>query len=52
MKTVFTIKELETRYSGEPVLLVNPGHNEFMESNSKSLLPKSGADVQLPATRS
>jgi hypothetical protein len=31
MKKVFTIKELEARYSGEWVLLVNPVHNELME---------------------
>ena len=31
MKKVFTMKELEARYSGEWVLLVNPKHNELME---------------------
>jgi hypothetical protein len=31
MKKVFTMKELEARYSGEWVLLVNPVHNEVME---------------------
>jgi hypothetical protein len=31
MKKVFTMKELEARYSGEWVLLVNPIHNELME---------------------
>jgi hypothetical protein len=31
MKEVFTMKELEARYSGEWVLLVNPVHNELME---------------------
>ena len=31
MKKVFTMKELESRYSGEWVLLVNPVHNKMME---------------------
>jgi hypothetical protein len=31
MKKVFTMKELEARYSGEWMLLVNPVHNELME---------------------
>jgi hypothetical protein len=31
MKKVFTRKELEARYSGEWVLLVNPVHSELME---------------------
>ena len=31
MKRVSTMKELEARYSGEWVLLVNPVHNELME---------------------
>ena len=31
MKKVFTTKELEARYSGEWVLLVNPVQNELME---------------------
>ena len=31
MKKVFTMKELEARYSGEWVLLVNPVHNDLME---------------------
>jgi len=31
MKKIFTIKELEARYSGEWVLLVNSVHNELME---------------------
>jgi len=31
MKKVFKMKELETRYSGECVLLVNPVHNKLME---------------------
>jgi hypothetical protein len=31
MKKVFTMQELEARYSGEWVLLVNPVHNEVME---------------------
>ena len=31
MKKVFTMNELEARYSGEWVLLVNPVHNELME---------------------
>jgi hypothetical protein len=30
MKRVLTMKELEARYSGEWVLLVNPIHNEVM----------------------
>ena len=30
MKKVFTMKELESRYSGELVLLVNPVHNKVM----------------------
>jgi hypothetical protein len=31
MKKVLTMKELEARYSGEWVLLVNPAHDELME---------------------
>lgn len=31
MKKVLTMKELEARYSGEWVLLVNPVHNKLME---------------------
>ena len=31
MKKVFTMKQLESRYSGEWVLLVNPVHNKLME---------------------
>jgi hypothetical protein len=31
MKEVLTMKELESRYSGEWVLLVNPVHNKLME---------------------
>ena len=31
MKEVFTMKELEARYSGEWVLLVNPVHHELIE---------------------
>jgi hypothetical protein len=31
MKKVFTMRELEARYSGEWVLLVNPVLNELME---------------------
>ena len=31
MKKVFTMKELEARYSGEWVLLVNPIHSKLME---------------------
>ena len=31
MKKVLTMKLLESRYSGEWVLLVNPVHNELME---------------------
>ena len=30
-KKVFTMKELEARYSGEWVLLVNPVHNDLLE---------------------
>ncbi len=32
MKKVFTMKELESRYSGEWVLLVNPRHIEQLEA--------------------
>jgi hypothetical protein len=32
MKKVFTMKELEARYSGAWVLLVNPVYNELMDS--------------------
>ena len=31
MKKIFTIKELEARYSGEWVILANSVHNELME---------------------
>jgi hypothetical protein len=31
MKKVLTMKELEARYSGEWVLLVNPVHSKVME---------------------
>ena len=31
MKEVFTMKELEARYSDEWVLLMNPVHNELIE---------------------
>ena len=31
MKKVFSMKELESRYSGEWVLLVNPVHNKMIE---------------------
>ena len=31
MKKVFTMKELESRYSGEWVPLVNPVHNKLMQ---------------------
>jgi hypothetical protein len=31
MKKIFTMKELEARYSDEWVLLVNPVHNKLME---------------------
>jgi hypothetical protein len=31
MKKVFTMKELESRYSGEWVLLINPKHIERLE---------------------
>ncbi|MBI4526894.1 MAG: hypothetical protein HY695_24120, partial [Deltaproteobacteria bacterium] len=36
MKKVLTMKELEARYSGEWVLLVNPVHNKLMEPVCRS----------------
>jgi hypothetical protein len=38
MKNVFTMKQLEARYSGEWVLLVDPVHNELMEPSRRELV--------------
>lgn len=38
MKKVLTMKELEARYSGEWVLLVNPAHDELMEPVRRELV--------------
>jgi hypothetical protein len=38
MKNVFTMKQLEARYSGEWVLLVDPVHNELMEPSRGELV--------------
>ncbi len=38
MKKILTMKELEARYSGEWVLLVNPVHNKLMEPTRGELV--------------